>query len=97
MGTNIHNPEGDLVPASYLEIVELPNGDIVLQRADGEGKPLLNIRFSNESKAYLTEGRLEVARAMIHAGIQAVAELTGGDANSEMFSADLENEERTIH
>jgi len=97
MDTNIHNPKGDLVPASYLEIVELPNGDIVLQRVDGEGEPLLNIRFSNESKAYLPEGRLEVARAMIHAGIQAVAELTGGDTNSDVFAADLEKEERTIH
>lgn len=61
--------------SSFLEIVELVNGDIVLQRADGEGEALMTIHFSDESKAYLPEGRLEVARAMIHAGIETASQL----------------------
>ena len=56
------------MPASFLEIVELENGDIVLKRADSEDEPLLSIRFSDESREYLPEARLEVARAMIQAG-----------------------------
>ena len=55
--------------SSFLEIVELVNGDIVLQRADGDGEALMTIRFSDESKDYMPNGRLEVAKAMIHAGI----------------------------
>ncbi len=61
--------------SSFLEIVELINGDIVLQRADGEGEALMTIHFSDESKGYLPEGRLEVARAMIHAGIETASQL----------------------
>lgn len=61
--------------SSFLEIVELVNGDIVLQRADGEGEALMTIHFSEESRAYVPEGRLEVARAMIHAGIETASQL----------------------
>ena len=61
--------------SSFLEIVELVNGAIVLQRADGEGEALMTIHFSDESKSYLPEGRLEVARAMIHAGIETASQL----------------------
>lgn len=66
---------GGLAVSSFLEIVELVNGDIVLQRADGEGEALMTIHFSEESKTYLPEGRLEVARAMIHAGIETASQL----------------------
>lgn len=65
--------------SSFLEIVELVNGDIVLQRADsegeGEGDALMTIKFSEESKAYMPNGRLEVARAMIHAGIETASQM----------------------
>ena len=62
--------------SSFLEIVEMPNGDIVLQRSDeDDGEPLVVIQFSEETKIYLLDGTLEVARAMIQAGIQAAAQL----------------------
>ena len=62
--------------SSFLEIVEMPNGDIVLQRSDDEeGEPLVVIQFSEESRIYLMDGSLEVARAMIQAGIQAAANM----------------------
>lgn len=60
--------------SSLLEIVELMSGEIVLQRADGEGEPLLELRFSDEAAQMLGEAQVEVARAMIHAGIEVVAE-----------------------
>ena len=61
--------------SSFLEIVELSNGDIVLQRAEEEGEPLVVIQFSEESRVYLMDATLEVARAMIQAGIQAAAQI----------------------
>ena len=63
------------MPSSFLEIVEMPNGDIVLQRSDDDGEPLVVIQFSEETKVYLMDGTLEVARAMIQAGIQTAAQL----------------------
>ena len=57
-----------------LELVQLPNGDIVLQRADGGGDPpLVTIRFSEESRMYLMDSALEVAWSMIQAGIETAA------------------------
>ncbi len=63
------------MPASLLEIVDLGNGEIVLQRADGDSEPLVTIRFSGETRIYLMDNGLEVARAMIQAGIQAAASI----------------------
>ena len=59
--------------ASLLEIVDLGGGEIVLQRADDDSEPLVVIRFSEESRLYLMDNGLEVAKAMIQAGIQAAA------------------------
>lgn len=64
------------MPASLLEIVDLGDGEIVLQREDGADEPLVTIRFSEEARVYLMEQGLDVARAMIQAGIQAVADIT---------------------
>ena len=61
------------MPASLLEIVDLGDGEIVLQRADDDSEPLVTIRFSDESRIYLMDNGLEVAKAMIQAGIQAAA------------------------
>ncbi len=72
--------------SSFLEIVELVNGDIVLQRADGDGEALMTISFSDESKTYMPNGRLEVARAMIHAGIETASQM-------QFVKSDLEEDE----
>ena len=69
--------------ASLLEIVDLGNGEIVLQRADDEAAPLVTIRFSEEATLYLMDNGLEVAKAMIQAGIQAAAALAGQDEAEE--------------
>ena len=59
--------------ASVLGIVDLGDGEIVLQRADDDSEPLVVIRVSEESRLYLMDNGLEVAKAMIQAGIQAAA------------------------
>ena len=59
--------------ASLLEIIDLGDGEIVLQRADDDSEPLVVISFSEESRLYLMDNGLEVAKAMIQAGIQAAA------------------------
>lgn len=61
------------MPAALLEIVDLGDGEIVLQRADQDAEPLVTIQFSEESRIYLMDNGLEVAKAMIQAGIQAAA------------------------
>ena len=70
--------------ASLLEIVDLGDGEIVLQRADDDSEPLVTIRFSEESRVYMMDNSLEVAKAMIQAGIQAVAVIAEqGEAEAE--------------
>jgi hypothetical protein len=59
------------VSASLLEIVDRGDGEIVVQRADDDSEPLVTICFSDEARAYMLDNGLEVAKAMIQAGIQA--------------------------
>ncbi|EED33086.1 conserved hypothetical protein [gamma proteobacterium NOR5-3] len=42
-----------------LEIVDLGDGDIVLQRADDDSEPLVTISFSDESRMYILDQGLE--------------------------------------
>lgn len=60
---------------AFLEIVELPNGDIALRRPKDEGEPLVAIRFSAESSEFLGSARHLIAKAMIEAGLEAVHEI----------------------
>ncbi len=80
---------------SLLEIVDLGNGEIVLQRADDDSEPLVTIRFSEESQLYLMDNGLEVAKAMIQAGIQAAATLSE-EAELEV-EASSSPEARVLH
>ena len=73
--------------ASLLEIVDLGDGEVVLQRADDDSEPLVSIQFSEEASAYLMENNLEVAKVMIQAGIQAAAKM------AEMSGVELESSE----
>jgi hypothetical protein len=83
------------VSADLLEIVDIGDGNIVLQRADGDSEPLVKIHFSDESRVYLMDSGLEVATAMIQAGIQAAAGM------ADQGDVELESPEqaaaRTLH
>tara|TARA_B100000900_G_scaffold401824_1_gene406929 strand:- start:863 stop:1123 length:261 start_codon:yes stop_codon:yes gene_type:complete len=83
---------------SLLEIVDLGDGEVILQRADDDSEPLVSIQFSEEACAYLMENNLEVAKVMIQAGIQAAAKI------AEMSGLEMESsqsvkkaEQRTLH
>jgi hypothetical protein len=84
------------MPASLLEIVDLGDGEIVLQRADDAAEPLVTIRFSDETRIYLMDNGLEVAKAMIQAGIQAAAAIAE-QAEAEGDSAEPAATARILH
>ena len=79
--------------SSLYEIVMLPDGEVVLQRANNEGEPLIRISFSDEAKFYLSDTTIDVAKAMIDAGIEAVEDLS----NDAMAIEEEEAEERVLH
>ncbi len=60
---------------SFLEIVVLESGDIVVRRAkQQQDEPLLTLSFSEELQSKLGNERLNIAKIMLSAGIQLVAE-----------------------
>lgn len=80
--------------SALYEIIELPDGEYALQRSGEEGEPLVRIGFSEEARLYLLESGLDVARAMIDAGIHAVESL-GSDAERELLEVD--DQQRILH
>ena len=63
------------MPVLY-EVIELANGDVALQReGDNKGQPLVTMRFSTELLRFLRNGKLDVAKIMIEAGLEEVAKL----------------------
>ena len=82
--------------ATLLEILETAEREVVLRPAGGEGDALVTIRFSEESRAYIGEHRLQVAKAMIEAGVRATARLSGSDAELE-FVGPREPAARSLH
>ena len=69
---------------ALLEIVDHGEGEIVLQRADSDAEPLVTVNFSEEARIYMMDNSLEVAKAMIQAGIQAAAVISErGDGEAE--------------
>ena len=80
---------------SLLEIVDLGDGEVVLQRVEDDSEPLLSIQFSDEANAYLMGNNLEIARVMIQAGIEAAAQLAEVN-NLEVETAEM-SETRTLH
>jgi hypothetical protein len=85
------------VATALLEIVDLGNGEIILQRADDGAEPLVRIRFSDECQMYLMDQNLDVAKAMIQAGIQAASNLVEEEDAEEMESAAPDAASRVIH
>ncbi len=80
------------MPTSYLEIVQLENGDFALQRSGEDEHSLVTISFSEEAKAFLKEHTTTVARTMIGAGIEMVGDLSHPNG---LMDEELDN--ATIH
>tara|TARA_R110000787_G_scaffold19297_5_gene58062 strand:- start:11809 stop:12054 length:246 start_codon:yes stop_codon:yes gene_type:complete len=79
--------------SSLYEIVMLPDGEVVLQRTNEDGEPLIRISFSDEAKYYLRDTRMDVAKAMIDAGIDVVERMSSDDLLLE--DEDMDN--RILH
>jgi hypothetical protein len=79
--------------AALYEIVLLPDGDFALQRTDDPEEPLVRISFSAEAKSYLGATGIDVAKAMIDAGIDALEELSA-EAEAELAESGDNLEER---
>ncbi len=91
---------------TFLEIVELSSGEIVLRRTDDTEETLVSISFSDEAKSIIGDEGLDIAKVMIQAGIQATAHLTEmreakADEKKDEFEgaslADLDDENRVLH
>ncbi len=85
--------------SSFYEIIELMNGDVALARADDENnEPLVTIRFSQESLAFLGEDKFNVAKAMIEAGMEAAGDIADQQAESmlEDLADELSNTEKLM-
>lgn len=85
--------------SSFYEIIELVNGDVALARADDENnEPLVTIRFSQESLAFLGDEKFMVAKAMIEAGMEAAGNIADqqADAMLDDLVDDLNNSEKLM-
>lgn len=56
--------------SKYWEIVQLSDGTFALQSSEENEQPLVRIEFSPEAEALLDGQMVDVARAMIGAGLQ---------------------------
>ncbi|MFO8140454.1 MAG: hypothetical protein R6T87_00875 [Marinobacter sp.] len=56
---------------SFFEIVQLADGDYALRRIDDDAAPLVRISFSEEAREMMEDRDMNVAKAMIAAGIEA--------------------------
>lgn len=81
--------------SSFYEIVELTNGDVALQRADDDSQePLVTIRFSEESLAFLGEEKFNIAKAMIEAGMDAAGDIAEQHTESLIDEHSIEQDEQ---
>lgn len=79
-----------------LEIIELEGGELAIRNPENtDQEPILKVNFSDELKEKLDDQCLDVARVMLTAGIQMVAEagVELGEQNAEPEG----DENPTIH
>lgn len=58
-----------------IELVKLENGDIALRQSDEPEEHLVTINFSSQVKEMLQYDQMEVARAMVEAGMDSFREI----------------------
>ena len=87
--------------SNLYEILELPDGDIALRRVDGDNEPLMQIHFSEQARAYMLDENIEVAKAMVEAGIKALSRISEHRGNGSLQSTMEEEKEelstRVLH
>jgi hypothetical protein len=70
------------MPTAFLEIVELPDGRVVLRRGDDK-ESLVTLEFSGDARAFLQGQHVEVAKAMLNVGVQMAGRLAEGELPGE--------------
>lgn len=73
--------------SAFLEIVELPDGRIVLRRAE-EDTALVTLTFSSEARGFLKERYIDIAKEMFHAGLLAAGHLAEEEVEPEIDEDD---------
>ena len=71
--------------SELLELIELPNGDIALRKAEGSDEPIVSISFSKDSLENMQNIKMDIARAMVEAAIlryQAALEIADEQAET---------------
>ncbi len=58
-----------------IELVKLENGDIALRHSDDPEQQLVTISFSSQVKEMLQFDQMEVARAMVEAGMDSFRDI----------------------
>jgi hypothetical protein len=81
------------MPSPLYEIVELADGAVALRPAGEEGEALVSIKLSASAMEFLGDDKIEVVKAMIEAGFEAVAEIT----EREYTTASAAVESTTLH
>lgn len=80
------------------EIVELNDGEYILQRSDREEEPLVTIKFSEEACDFLSDARTSVAKIMIEAGLSEVEDLVEDElARHGETGSYSESSSKTLH
>jgi len=70
-----------IMSASFLEIIELPSGEIILRRSDEDNaEPLVTMSFSQELLEFLQGDQIEIAKAMLDTCIAEVGRKIEPDA-----------------
>ncbi|MCO4784722.1 MAG: hypothetical protein KC467_02265 [Marinomonas atlantica] len=76
---------------TYLEIVELENGEIVLRPAGEEDDktPIATLTISDDTKDFLKDRYFELAKCMFHAGIDFVYSDDFDGSESEVYDEEF--------
>ena len=80
--------------STVFEIIEITEGEFVLQRSDGHGEPLVAIKFSPEALEFLSGNSAEVVKTMIEAGIHEVEDIMDSEIAADEKEA---RSSRVIH
>lgn len=80
------------------EIVELTDGEYILQRVDRDEEPLVRIKFSGDASDFLSDARTTIAKVMIEAGLNEVEDMVDEElAHRGDTLTDIDTDTKTIH
>lgn len=76
---------------AFLELAETESGEVILRRSGAEAaaEPLVAVKFSAEARLLLGERTVDIARAMLGAGVQL--------ATHHLANPDALDEPRVLH